>query len=756
MSLQSDTNNDIFIIPSQSLIQFSGSAANPITLLVEPSGAVNFVGTTGSILKIMDNLSGSLFSVNNISGLSILEVFSNNQIKMGNPSNYALIVSGSNVIITGSLVDKSSGVKFLVVDTATGVVYTTGSGGGGGGGSGSTSPGGNPTQIQYNSASAFGGVPVLTYDGTTLVGTGSFTGSFTGSLLGTSSWASQSVSASYVNLVPGPRIQAINYSGSVISITGSIGGLDTQIQFNSGSAFSGSANLSYRYITNGFQQGEGVIATGSFSHAQGSFTLASGPHSHAEGNQTTASGQYSHAEGNQTRATNTGAHAEGDATIASGSYSHAEGNQTSATNTGAHAEGQFTLASNIYAHSEGVLTTASAQWSHAEGSGSRATGQYSHAEGEGTQAITTGTHAEGQYTTASAVNSHTEGRNTKTLVGAAASHAEGELSTAGASYSHAEGINSFTGGQYSHAEGRLTRTDGLYSHAEGNQASASGDSSHAEGVLTRAFGEGSHAEGSGSVAFGTASHAEGLGTIASGNFQHVQGQFNLPITANSTFIIGNGTSVSARSNLVFASGSQFQITGSARVTGSVIITGSLDGYRDGNSFYGPTFTNPTNGTAVETGIALYGGSGVDGTFIYITSTPRQYTSNTAYAGSTLFATAVTDLTGSLARPLKQMYAIVGTTATNNSFEWHSNVSYRLPNDGTSLKAKLDVPSGNFMVSGSVNIASDSTYNNNNANHDALYFGNPGQAGSWRIALSGSSLVVDKWFGSSYSRSATFT
>jgi len=78
MSLQSNTNNDIFIVPSQSLMQFSGSSGNTITLQVEPSGAVNFVGTTGSILKIMDNLSGSLFSVNNISGLSILEVLSNN------------------------------------------------------------------------------------------------------------------------------------------------------------------------------------------------------------------------------------------------------------------------------------------------------------------------------------------------------------------------------------------------------------------------------------------------------------------------------------------------------------------------------------------------------------------------------------------------------------------------------------------------------------------------------------------------------
>ena len=369
MSLQSNTNNDIFIIPSQSLMQFSGSNANPITLLVEPSGAVNFVGTTGSILKIMDNLSGSLFSVNNISGLSILEVFSNNQIKMGNPANYALVVSGSNVIITGSLVDKGTGVKFLVVDTTTGVVYTTGSGGGGGS---PTTPGGSNTQIQYNSGSVFGGVPDLVYSSSFgLRATGSFTGSFTGSLFGTASWAqsasraisasyvnisssnintlevsyatpgviallaktgsggipggsvtqlqynagsnlfggiasssynnvteqltlenliatgsllgtasfatsassaissSRAVSASfattasYVNLIAGPRIQAVNYNGSIISITGSIGGSDTNIQFNSGSAFSGSGNFTFNYTNNTARLTGSLIVTGS-------------------------------------------------------------------------------------------------------------------------------------------------------------------------------------------------------------------------------------------------------------------------------------------------------------------------------------------------------------------------------------------------------------------------------------------------------------------------------------------------------------
>ena len=271
MSLQSNTNNDIFIIPSQSLMQFSGSAANPIVLLVEPSGSVNFVGTTGSILKIMDNLSGSLFSVNNISGLSILEVFSNNQIKMGNPSNYALVVSGSNVIITGSLIDKSSGTKFLVVDTTTGVVHTTGSGGGGGS---PTTPGGNPTEIQYNSGSAFGGVPDLVYSSSFgLRATGSFTGSFTGSLLGTSSWAqsaSQAISASYIN-ISSSNIATLEVSYAtpgVIALlaktgSGASSAPINSLQYNAGGGlFGGVVSSSYNNI-NGQLTLENLIATGS-------------------------------------------------------------------------------------------------------------------------------------------------------------------------------------------------------------------------------------------------------------------------------------------------------------------------------------------------------------------------------------------------------------------------------------------------------------------------------------------------------------
>lgn len=86
--------------------------------------------------------------------------------------------------------------------------------------------------------------------------------------------------------------------------------------------------------------------------------------------------------------------------------------------------------------------------------------------------------------------------------------------------------------------------------AEGSSSTtASGENSHAEGVRTTASGYWSHAEGSNTTASGVCSHAEGYYTTASGLHQHAQGKYNIE-DANDKYadIIGNGTSVSARSN----------------------------------------------------------------------------------------------------------------------------------------------------------------------------------------------------------------
>ena len=95
----------------------------------------------------------------------------------------------------------------------------------------------------------------------------------------------------------------------------------------------------------------------------------------------------------------------------------------------------------------------------------------------------------------------------------------------------------------------LNRAPGDYSHAEGFITTASGDYSHAEGEETAASGDSSHAEGSNTTASGNQSHAEGCGTKAASQNQHVQGKFNV-VDSSSTyaFIIGNGTSTSARHN----------------------------------------------------------------------------------------------------------------------------------------------------------------------------------------------------------------
>jgi hypothetical protein len=94
----------------------------------------------------------------------------------------SLAVSGS--VFFPSLVTSSTTVSNVVMFGANGQLFTTASTAIGGGGGGSTNPGGSDGQIQYNNSDAFGGVDKLTFDGTNLIGTGSFTGSFTGQFNG--------------------------------------------------------------------------------------------------------------------------------------------------------------------------------------------------------------------------------------------------------------------------------------------------------------------------------------------------------------------------------------------------------------------------------------------------------------------------------------------------------------------------------------------------------------------------------------------
>jgi hypothetical protein len=148
-------------------------------------------------------------------------------------------------------------------------------------------------------------------------------------------------------------------------------------------------------------------------------------------------------------------------------------------------------------------------------------------------------------------------------------HAEGQANEAKGNYSHAEGQGTIASGSWSHAEGYNNDAEGSYSHAEGNSNLVIGDYAHVEGSGNVALGNSSHAEGNRTHAAGQASHAAGNWTSASGDYQSVIGAYNIPLTNPSAFIIGNGSDVTGvRSNLLYASGSSVEITGSLYVSRS--------------------------------------------------------------------------------------------------------------------------------------------------------------------------------------------
>ena len=219
-----------------------------------------------------------------------------------------------------------------------------------------------------------------------------------------------------------------------------------------------------------------------------------------------------------------------------GKNSTAEGYHTTASGNSSHAEGYSTMATNEHSHAEGQLTTASGIDSHAEGFTTIASGRSSHAEGSNFS--TSGAPLSAKTVTISDVN--------YTITGPYAYGIN----------SHAEGTQSFAYGHSSHAEGYQTIASGNYSHAEGQGATSSGSFSHAEGNSTEASSAFSHAEGTNTTASGNYSHAEGYYATATNAASHAGGHYNATMTTggsptNTTgtaFVIGNGSSVSAKSN----------------------------------------------------------------------------------------------------------------------------------------------------------------------------------------------------------------
>ena len=74
-----NADKNIVITPNvgqtaQPTIVFTGQNASPITLRVTDDGSLSWEGSAGQLFSISNGLTGTLFSINSISGLPILEI----------------------------------------------------------------------------------------------------------------------------------------------------------------------------------------------------------------------------------------------------------------------------------------------------------------------------------------------------------------------------------------------------------------------------------------------------------------------------------------------------------------------------------------------------------------------------------------------------------------------------------------------------------------------------------------------------------
>ena len=144
-------------------------------LIINGSGStiLDIQGSQGQLFSVTDNLSGSLFSVNDISGLPILQVSSDDSVKLGTFNAEAIKVSGSIAIITGSLFGTSSfalTASFVASSSyaLSSSFATTSSFSSTASFAQNVAPQGTTTQIQYNNAGVLAGTSALTFNGITI------------------------------------------------------------------------------------------------------------------------------------------------------------------------------------------------------------------------------------------------------------------------------------------------------------------------------------------------------------------------------------------------------------------------------------------------------------------------------------------------------------------------------------------------------------------------------------------------------------
>ncbi|MDB2658886.1 tail fiber domain-containing protein, partial [Flavobacteriaceae bacterium] len=374
-------------------------------------------------------------------------------------------------------------------------------------------------------------------------------------------------------------------------------------------------------------------ATGAGSIAMGLSTTASGAGSIAMGLSTVSSADATLAMGNNTTASGDGATAMGFGTVASGSYSSAIGRRTTASDFGSLVIGQHNSSGSSVTNSATAFNTANTAFviGNGENDSSKsdafkvlfngnttATGSVTATSfiGDGSQLsnlpsasiaftdlTSTPTTIDGYGITDAGtgiLSPVTENSNTGARLSTSNASNHGNIGSNAVDLSYTASASTTKGatGNYSIAMGRTTTASGASSTAIGNSTTASGASSTAIGNSTTAsafnstaIGNSTTASGSTSIAMGSNSTASGTNSAAMGSNSTasdygslVIGQYNSSgssvtnsatafNTANTAFVIGNGTNGSNQSDAfkVLFSG-ETTIGSDLEVKGNVLVS----------------------------------------------------------------------------------------------------------------------------------------------------------------------------------------
>jgi hypothetical protein len=289
---------------------------------------------------------------------------------------------------------------------------------------------------------------------------------------------------------------------------------------------------------NSFASGFESKSKGQYSQALGFKAIARGDYSTAIGKNSVANKINSFAFGEDAKARNEESYAIGRGAVASGYRSFAFGS--------AGLDGNGTMTD--VARAIGNYSFAIGQGSIAYGDGSFALGIRDSAKGDFSTAMGYFSSAEGHYSTAighgalaRGNSSISMGESTRALGGY--STALGEMTTSGYGATAMGGFTTASG-DYSTAMGQFTTATRL-------GATSMGASTVASGYGSTAMGSNTVAAGDGSTAMGYYSISRPYASLAIGRYNDttcsVNGSVNW-VDSDPVFVIGNGTSNSARSN----------------------------------------------------------------------------------------------------------------------------------------------------------------------------------------------------------------